>query len=240
MKAAKEKIMSNGKVGVAPGTTTLTLPDGRAIALADWIDDKHWTTVELENGDNDMLEAFAGSRSQPIVGGTRPATQVDTNVPRNGSIGLPLSWEFMVYGWAMEIIRVTRPDQGKTSPTLSSFSDPVSLRTMFEIDRRLYCKYMYNDKMYTEGLFRDYPQGHGISVFTTNTTTELANNGIPSPRDRVALVLPVEERENLGYAFQINPVIALSINQAASDGADPLTFADLRIIKNGLIKRNVV
>lgn len=230
----------SGKVGIAPGTTTLTLPDGRSIALSDWIDDKHWTTVELENGDNDTLTAFAASRSQQIVGGTRTSTQVDTNVPRNGSIGLPKSWEFMVYGWAMEIIRVTRPNANEVAPRLTSYSDPVTLRTMFEIDRRLYCKYMYNDKMYTEGLFRDYPQGHGISVFTTNTTTELANNGIPSPRDRVALVLPVEEKENLGYGFEITPVIALSIAQPALDGGAELNFADLRVIKNGLIKRNVV
>lgn len=230
----------SGKVGIAPGTTTLTLPSGKTIALSDWIDDKHWTTVELENGDNDTLDAFASGRSQQITGGTRSNTLVDTNVPRNGSIGLPKDWEFMVYGWAMEIIRVTRPNQGEVAPRLTSFSDPVNLRTMFELDRRLFNKYVYNGKMYTEGLFRDYPQGHGISVFTTNTSTELANNGIPSPRDRVALVLPVHERENLGYSFEITPVIALAIAQPASDGGDVLNFADLRVIKNGLIKRTVV
>ncbi len=63
----------SGKVGVAPGTTTLTLPSGQAIALSDWIDDKHWTTVELEDGDNDSLDAFASGRSQQITGGTRSA-----------------------------------------------------------------------------------------------------------------------------------------------------------------------
>lgn len=229
-----------GKVGIAPGTTTLTLPGGKTIALSDWIDDKHWTVVEFENGDNDTLDAFASGRSQQITGGTRSNTLVDTNVPRNGSIGLPKDWEFMVYGWAMEVLRVCRPDNGETSPRLSSFSDPVNLRTMFELDRRLFCKYIYNGKMYTEGLFRDYPQGHGISIFTTATSTELANNGIPSPRDRVALVLPVHERENLGYSFEITPVIALSIGQAASDNGTDLAFLDLRVTKNGLIKRTVV
>lgn len=229
-----------GKVGIAPGTTTLQLPGGKTIALADWIDDKHWTTIELENGDNDTLNGFSSGRSQQVTGGTRTNTLVDTNVPRNGDSGLPKDWEFMVYGWALEVMRVTRPDQGETSPRLSSFSDPVNLRTMFELDRRLFCQYIYNGKMYTQGLFRDYPQGHGISLFTTNTTTELANNGIPSPRDRVALVLPVHERENLGYSFEVTPVIALAIAQAASDGGTALAFLDLRINKNGLIKRTVI
>lgn len=229
-----------GKVGIAPGTTTLTLPGGQTIALSDWIDDKHWTTVELEDGDNDALEAFASGRSQPITGGQRNNTLVDTNVPRNGNIGLPKDWEFMVYGWAMEIIRVTRPDEGKITPTLSSYSNPASFNTLFELNRRVYCKYMYNGKMYTEGLIEDYPAGSGISIFTTATSTELANNGIPSPRDRVALVLPVHERENLGYSFDITPVIALSISQPADDNGENLTFLDLRIKKNGLIKRTVV
>lgn len=229
-----------GKVGIAPGTTTLTLPGGQTIALSDWIDDKHWTMVELENGDNDTLDAFASGRSQQITGGTRANTLVDTNVPRNGSIGLPKDWEFMVYGWAMEVIRVTRPTGQETSPRLTSFSDPASLRTLFELDRRLFCKYIYNGKMYTEGMFRDYPQGHGISLFTTASSTELAQNGIPSPRDRVALVLPVHERENLGYSFEISPVIALAIAQPASDDGAVLNFLDLRITKNGLIKRTVV
>jgi hypothetical protein len=238
MKATKEDIM--GKVGIAPCTTTLQLPTGQTIALSDWIDDKHWTTVELQNGDNDTLNAFSAGRSQVITGGARTNTLVDTNVPRNGDSGLPKDWEFMIYGWAMEIIRVCRPNQGAQNPVLQSYSDPVTLRTMFEIDRRLFCKYIYNAKAYSEGLFRDYPQGHGISLFTTNTTTELANNGVPSPRDRVALVLPVHERENLGYTMEITPVIPLAISQAALDGNEVLEFADLRVIKNGLIKRTVV
>jgi len=230
----------SGKVGIAPGTTTLTLPNGVTVALGDWIDDKHWTTIELENGDNDTLNAFSSGRSQQITGGSRTNTLVDTNVPRNGDSGLPKDWEFYVYGWAMEVMRVSRPDQGETNPRLTSFSDPVNLRTLFELDRRIFCRYIYNGKMYSEGLLRDYPQGHGINLVTTQTNTELANNGVPSPRDRIALVLPVHERENLGYSMEITPVIALAIAQAASDGGADLTFVDFRVSKNGLIKRTVV
>ncbi|KKL77230.1 hypothetical protein LCGC14_2036960 [marine sediment metagenome] len=229
----------SGKTGTAPGTTTITLPGGKSISFADWIDNWHWTMIELENGDNETLNAFVAGKSQPITGGTRGMTLVDTNIPGSGLTGLPKSWEFMIYGLAFEFMRVMRADAGETNPRLSSFSDPLTLRTYFEVTRRIYNKYVYNQKMYSEGLIGDYPAGHGVSLVTTNAATEIANNGIASPRDRVALVIPIEEEELLGYEMQITPVIPLVIAQPASDGGTILSFLDLRPIKNGLIKRQV-
>jgi hypothetical protein len=228
-----------GKTGTAPGTTTLTLPGGRSIALADWIDDRQWTTIELQNGDVDTLNAFNAGRSQPITGGTRQMTLVDTNIESLGLVGHPKAHEFMVYSLWMEYVRACRPDVGDTNPILSSFSDPLNLRTFFELSRRLFCRYMYNQKKYSEGLIVDYPQGHGAYLFTTNATTELVTNGVPSPRDKVAMVLPIHEEELLEYRCEVTPVIALAIAQPASDGGTALAFADLRIGKSGLIKRSV-
>lgn len=229
-----------GKTGTAAGTTTLTLPGGRSIALADWIDDRHWTTIQLETGDNDTLNAFVAGKSQPITGGTRNSTAVDTNIPGTGLTGLPKAWEFMIYGLAFEFMRAMRPDAGETEPRLTSFSDPVDLRTFFEVNRRIFNKYIYNGKMYSEGLISDYPSGSGMQLVTTNAAREIANNGVPSPRDRVAMVLPIHEEELLNYQMEVTPVIALAIAQPASDAGVALTMIDLRIKKNGLIKRTVV
>ena len=233
-----------GFVGVAPGTTTLTLPDGSTIALADWIDDKLYGAVQLQNGDTGQVEAFSNGRSQPIPGGTRAQTRVDTNVPRNGDNGLPKDWEMLVYGWGIQIARVCRPATGATEPQLAdtggALSDPPTLRTSFDLDRVLFFAYEYNAKVYTTGVMQDYPTGHGFSVFSTNAAFELANNGIPSPRDRVALVLPVHERENLGYKGIFQPEAALVIAQAASDGGIAMAFADVKVYKYGLIKRTVI
>ena len=77
-------------------------------------------------------------------------------------------------------------------------------------------------------------------MFSTNTSFELAQNGIPSPRDRLALVLPVHERENLGFKMIFQPEAALIIAQPASDGGANLTFADIKTYTYGLIKRTVV
>jgi hypothetical protein len=247
-----------GAVGVAPSTTTLTLPDGSTIALADWIDDKLYGCVQFSNGLTTPLEAYSSGRSQPIPGGTRVQTRVDTNIPRNGDSGLPKDWEMLVYGWGIKVVRAMRaPDTSPLSPTLKddfgqlipgagagvppfALSDPPQLVTLFQMDRITFFQYEYNAKFYSQGVFADYPAGNGYNVFSTNTAFELAQNGIPSPRDRVALVLPVHERENLGYKGIFQPEAPCRIAQAASDGATALNFADVKLYKYGLIKRTVV
>jgi hypothetical protein len=258
-----------GAVGVAPSTTTLTLPDGSTIALADWIDDKLFGSCQFVNGQTSPLEVYSSGRSQPIPGGQRVQTRVDTNIPRNGDSGLPKDWEMLVYGWGIKVSRVMRGPQSNPvavanpndkSPTLKddfdtntngtipppasmapgAWSDPPNLRTLFGLDRVVAFQYEYNAKFYSQGVIQDYPQGHGYSVFSTNTAFEVANNGIPSPRDRVALVLPVHERENLGYKGVFQPEAPVYIIQAASDGKNALNYADVKLYKYGLIKRTVV
>lgn len=232
-----------GSVGVAPGTTTFTLPDGRTVAIEDWIDDKLYSTIQMVNGQTTPVEAFVSGRSMPIPGGTRTSTRVDTNSPRAGDTGLPMSWEMFVYGIGTMITRVMRAPTGATQPVLGdgsgALSDPPLLRTLFNIDRVTYLEFNFNDKVYTRGVMQDYPAGHGYSLFTTNATTEIAQNGVTSPRDRNALVLPIWLRENLAYRLSFSPEAALVINQPASDGSTALTFVDVKSYLYGLIRRNV-
>jgi hypothetical protein len=234
-----------GAVGVAPGTTTLSLPDGSTIALADWIDDKLYGSVQIVNGQQTPVEFFVTGRSQVIPGGARIQSRVDTNIPKNGDAGLPQDWEMLVYGWGHKMVRVMRPPTGAAQPVLAdgsgALSDPPILRTLFNVDRVSYFMFEYNGKKYSDGVIQDYPTGHGYYVFSTNTDFEIAQNGVPSPRDRVALVLPVHMRMNLGYKGNLQPEAPIVISQPASDGTSPnLTFADLKLYLYGLIKRTVV
>lgn len=232
-----------GTVGVAPGTTTFTLPDGRTVQIEDWIDDKLYSTVQFTNGQTTGVEAFVNGRSQPINGGTRTSTQVDSNMARAGDTGLPMSWEMFVYGIGIKMTRVMRPATGETNPRLAdtggALSDPATLQTLFNVDRMTFVKFVFNEKAYTTGVMQDYPQGHGFSFFTTNANREIAQNGIPSPRDRNALVLPIWLRENIAFRLEFRPEGPLVINQPASDGGDNLTFADVKSYLYGLLKRNV-
>ena len=233
-----------GSVGVAPGTTTLKLPDGTAIMLSDWIDDKLYGSVQISNGQTTPVEAFSSGRSQAIPGGTRTSTRVDTNIPRSGDSGLPMSWEMLIYGIGVKMVRVMRPQTGATQPVLGdgtgALSDPPRLATLFQFDRVTFLAFEYNSKLYTSGVAQDYPQGHGYNVFSTNPSFELAQLGVPSPRDRNALVLPIHMRENLGYKMIFQPEAGIVLTQPASDGGANLTFADVKVYLYGLIKRTVV
>lgn len=234
-----------GAVGVAPSTTTLDLPDGSTIALADWIDDKFYSTVQLNNGQTTPVIAFMNTRSQQVAGGTRISTRVDTNIPRSGANGVPKDWEMLVYGLSVMIVRAMRATTAGVVvlPDVDgATSDPPNLRTWFSLDRVIYCQYVYNFKQYSDGVMQHYPQGHGYGVFSTNTGFELSQNGIPSPRDRIAMVLPIHEREMLGYEFVLNPETALVISQVATQvpSLGLLDHVDVRVEKVGLIKRPVV
>lgn len=233
-----------GLVGVAPGTTTLQLPDGTAIAIADWIDDQFYSTVQFSAGATAPVEAFSAGRSQPIPGGNRPSTAVDTNIPRAGSNGLPMSWRMLNYSIGIKIVRVERPVTDGTEPQLQdsngAFSDPATYRTAFNLDRATYFEYQYNGKSYTQGVMQDYPTGHGFVAYATTSAFEVVNNGVPSPRDRNSLVLPIDERENLGYLGSFQPQVPFNIAQLASDEGADLTFADIKVYKRGLIKRPVI
>ena len=233
-----------GTVGVAPGTTTITLPTGETLEVADWIDDKLYSPVQVSTGQTSPVEAFAATRSQIISGGQRTVTSVDTNIQRAGDAGLPMSWAMRVYSIEAEITRVMRgltatPLVGVLPDGLGALSNPPTLQTLLNIDRITYCQFFYNQKSYSDGVMKDYPAGKGYSVFSTNANFELAQNSVPSPRDRNALVLPIPMQENLGFKFAMQPVAALTIAQAASDAGAPLNLADIKITLVGLIKRNV-
>ena len=233
-----------GTVGVAPGTSTLVLADGTTIELSDWIDDRYYGTIQLNNGQSTPVEAFSAGRSQQIPGGVRTMTRVDTNVPRPGSNGLPQAFAMLVYTLSVKATRACRPPTGQTQPVLAdgagALSNPVRLQTLFSIDRVMFLQYEYREKIYSQGVMQNYPQGHGFYAFATTSDFEVAQNGVPSPRDRWSMVLPIHEQENLGYKMSFFPEAALAISQLASDGGAALTFVDLKVEKNGLIKRPVV
>lgn len=230
-------------VGVAPGTTSLIV-NGQALQIADWIDDRLYSTVQFSNGQTSPVEAFTAGRGNQVAGGNRLATRVDTNVPKAGDNGLPQDWEMYVYGVCIQMVRAMRPVTATGLCALAdgsgAFSDPARLTTLFAWQRVTYVEVNYNGKAYSKGTPADYPQGRGISLFATTANVELAQLGVPSPRDRNSMVLPINLRMGLGYNVGLNPEAPVVINQVPTDGsATNLTFADVRVDFVGLIKRTV-
>ncbi len=237
--------INGGTVGVPPSTVTLTLPTGETVGLGDWIDDRLFSTVQVGNGFQGTVEAFSSARSQQLPGGTRMSTKVDTNIPRAGSMGLNQDQEAFVYGLAIKPVRAMRPvtaqqpTLGDTGGAGGSYSDPLRLYTLFTLDRLTYVAFEYNEKKYVQGTIADLPQGNGYHVFSTLDSMEIAQNGPPSPRDRIAMIIPVWMRSGLAYTVYIEAVTALAIAQPASDGNADLTYADIKVTFNGLFKKIV-
>lgn len=232
-----------GTVGVAPGTTSLVV-NGQALQISDWIDDRIYSTVQFTNGTTGQIEAFTAGRGANLAGGNRLATSVDTNIPRAGDGGLPQDWEMYVYGVCIQMVRVMRPVTASGLCALAdgagAFSDPARLQTLFAWERVTYIEVNYNGKAYSKGTPKDYPQGRGFALFGTTANIELAQNGMPSPRDRNAMVLPIHLRMGLGYNVAFSPQAPVVINQVPTDGsATNLTNADVRVDFVGLIKRTV-
>lgn len=243
------------------GTLTVKIPGfPTPIQFADWTHDNLFHTVEFQRGDTNEVQAFIGAQGSPIPGGSRVLTEVDTNIPRSGDNGLSEGWEALVYSIQIEATREMAKVTAQANFTLEDTAaaqlsrpahvgggDPAYLAggMMFDFVRKTFCKFTVNQKVKSEGPVVNYPQGAGLSVFGTTTDLEVANNGIPSPRDARAFVLPVWIQPNIAFVMKMRPQVALGDAVAvdwSSLGNGSTTSQlgfDVRVRLVGLIKRPV-
>lgn len=245
------------------------------IEFADWTHDRLYHTVEFEGTDSQVIQAFIGAQGAPIPGGNRPLTAVDTNIPRSGDTGLQEGWEMLIYSIQVEITREMARNANQQYFQLqdvtnvggaSQYSrnthvggyDPANQAggVLFDFMRKTYHKFQVNQKVQSEGPASKYPQGSGLSVFGTTTALEVANNGMPSPRDQSAFVLPIWLRPNIAYVALLAPQAALGIGGSSAAVGPPFQTVtgyfdwssipasnigfDVRETLEGLLKRPVV
>ena len=235
------------------------------IVFGDWTHDKLYHTVEFTGGDTNALNAFVGSEGNPIPGGTRVLTLVDTNLIRGGDNGLQMGYEMLIYSIQIQVVREmatnvaggafalqdTNAVQLSRPPHVGGY-DPAVVNggVVFDFLRKTYFRFSVNTKTQNEGPADEFPQGSGVHVFSTGTSVEVAGNGPPSPRDQSALVLPIWIRDNLSFRAQIAPQAPLGVAGVAGtvtgyadwsglQGTTALGF-DVRVTLEGLLKRPVV
>jgi len=262
---------------MASGTGTLTVRVRGVpfpIEFADWTHDRLYHTVEFEGGDSQMVQTFIGAQGAPIPGGQRTLTLVDTNIPRSGDTGLQEGWEMLIYSIQLQVVREMGRNvaqqffqlQDTTNSTNVQFSrgvhlggyDPTNTAggVLFDFLRKTYHKFQVNQKVQSEGPVEKYPQGSGPTVFGTTTSLELASNGIASPRDQSAFVLPIWLKPNIAYVGLLAPQAALGIGGALATSGPPFPTIegyfdwtgipatnlgfDVRETLEGLLKRPVV
>jgi hypothetical protein len=236
------------------GTLTVRVPGyPEPIQFADWTHDKLYHTVQINSGSSLEVQAFIGAIGSQIPGGTRPLTQADTNIPRSGDNGLSEGWEALIYSVQVQIVREWAANTANSAVTLASPSRPAHVGgddtsytaggALFDFLRKTYFRFTVNQKTQSEGPVEKYPQGSGISVFGTSTDLEVANNGVASPRDAAAFVLPIWLRPNIAYVAKLTPAQAYA---TVTDGwsayagtAGSVTGFDVRVSLVGLVKRPV-
>jgi hypothetical protein len=238
------------------GTLTVKIPGfPQPIQFADWTHDNLFHTVEFERGDTNEVQAFIGATGTPIPGGTRVLTEVDTNIPRSGDNGLSQGWEALVYSIQIEPVREMIRSAGQPSFTMNDaatqLSRPIHVGggdpaytsggVLFDFCRKTFCKFTVNQKVKSEGPVVNYPQGAGITVFGTTTDLEIAANGLASPRDARAFVLPIWIQPNIAFVMKMRPQEALGDFVAVDwSGITAAAYGfDVRVRLVGLIKRPV-
>lgn len=224
-----------GFVGVPPGTTTIRLGDGRVVQLGDFIDDKLYGVGEFTTGDTDAQDVFTNGRGAAVPGGTRNASKLDNNLQRPGGVGLPNSWEMFVYAIGIEVVRMIRTG----TITLATYSELARQTPMYDFARKTHFEYKYNGKGYTEGVLTEYPQGVGLYWQGTGNDSEVVSNGVPSPRDRVSLAIPLHEEQGIAFNAIFSPMTALTLAQTPRDNGTTLDSLDVKVRKFGIIRRNV-
>ncbi|OHD23637.1 MAG: hypothetical protein A2Y38_01410 [Spirochaetes bacterium GWB1_59_5] len=210
------------------------------IEFADWTHDRLYHTVEFEGTDAQEIQTFIGASGSPIPGGSRVLTPVDTNIPRSGDTGLQEGWEMLIYSIQLEVTREMARNAAQQAFALGDVTnvggaqqfsrnvhvggyDPANVvgGVLFDFLRKTYHRFQVNQKVQSEGSVEKYPQGSGMSVFGTSTALEIANNGVPSPRDQGAFVLPIWLRPNIAYVGKLAPQAALGMGGASAAVGPP-------------------
>src|SRR5205823_1601684 len=108
----------------------------------------------------------------------------------------------------------------------STNSDTPNRRLLFELNRKCKIEFKVNNKARNEGRFEDYPSAAGMTLVSNDIGETLAQNGVPSPRDGFALVIPIHLRPNVSYKVGCQPVSKLALTQAQQVNDQPFTTVE--------------
>ena len=234
------QVQTTGRPAGASGTIEIRMPDGKVYAIYNAIERNLYQTGQLVDNQKSNTILFSKGLGDPIPGTGQPrsSTDVDTNLPRAGSMGLPPAWEMLVYGLCIGFIRATGgTGNGLLQPDIDAESEPVDFDTGWGIERLLFNEYKYNGVVYADGTMLDYPDGRGFVSQSDLTNFSLAQNGRQSPRDRISYVIPIHEVEQIKFQWTLEPVTSLTITQQGRLDLDQqFTVVDVKGRKIGFLQ----
>jgi hypothetical protein len=197
----------------ADGTTSIRMPGiPGEIAFGDWIHNREWSTSRFANTQSAAVGALNASAGELQPGGSASLTTRQATMPAGGGRGFPPGYEMYVYSIQLVFgsatgVRYNNTITAASSPTDGDFAQ-VYGRTLF--------KFTVQNKLKSQGGVYKYPSGGGMYLTgsdTSNATNRLwSNNGLPSPRDQAAFIIPHLLEPNIPFAgeFSFDAALALS------------------------------
>jgi hypothetical protein len=185
------------------------------LEFGDWVHDALFGTVRASDGDTADLVALSGAEGDTKPGDSATLTARETNLPAPGSTGLPKDWEALIYSIQVAI----------------GIGEALTLTNIRDFYAKTLATFYIGKKDYASRPIYCFSAAGGAWGVTTATDAESWSNGVPSPRDKAAFIIP-------HHLFPGTPYkVVLSFDEALSLAAT--TGYDIEVALEGLIKRPV-
>jgi hypothetical protein len=226
--------------------TKVRLADGTEVALTDWSSRPIYSTVDLLSGFIDEeIRAFSYIESEQVAasqnlitaGGTRNATQTDTNIDSKGE--LAATEEYLVYAIQVEMHQFdfATPDFNITAPGLPCPTGPV----VCQAQQRLVLELEVSEKAFPQAGLGWFSTGFGPQIVSTDaavTHRTYANNGRPTREAVYEQPIPVHLGGTEDYSVIIHNSGGGAVNFTDDAGVVQAAIAlRMRIYLCGLHKR---
>lgn len=172
------------------------------LEFGDWVDDRLWSTCQFATTQQTTLQTLIGAPGDPMPGNTSATlSKRESNLPRGAGAGLPDGYEMLVF--SIQHVMGSNMNDLPAGLTLADISD-IFDRTVFS--------FLVQNKVKNMGPLYKHPAGSG-GYGRTDASAQV-NNGVPSPRDQAAFVLPIELRPNVSFRGEFEFDAALSLASA--------------------------
>lgn len=150
---------------------------------------RYWDTVQTLTGGSQVLQPVYFCFSVPIGGqnqflvGNAANTKLQTNMQKNNEFPAPRCLLL--------------------NSICFQYSNRMTYADVQAVEDSAYIEFKISEKIFHEGYLRDFPAGAGISGSSTNSGTDIVNNGIPAP---------VYQRTFGSWSKYIPPLTRFSLN----------------------------
>jgi hypothetical protein len=197
---------------MAAGTLTVKVP-GIPVPLVfgEHVHDRDWSTSRLGTTQSAELPILSAAEGETIPGGTAILSNREATLPAGGQRGYPVGYEAFVYSIQLVFGSATGAKYNNAVPVASGPTDG----DLAQVYARALFRFSIQGKRRAQGPLYKFPSGGGMFLTgadDTNATNRLrSNNGMPSPRDQAAFIVPHHLEPNVPFkgAFLFDAAVAL-------------------------------